>query len=103
MSCCGPSTMALSASTPPIGFRPVPLRRPLPVGGFADAQAPADDPRRRTRPAALRRTVQSIEAGDLQGAERVRAGDNGAAAQPYVGSVFDQRGGFAPDRGDFGF
>ena len=63
------------------------------LAGSAGDEDPADDRRRRTRPAALRRTVQFVEAGHLQGAERMRAGNHAAAAQSYVGGVFDQRGG----------
>ena len=76
-------------------LRPIALCRALLAAGSAGDEDPADDRRRRTRPAALRRTVQFVEAGHLQGAERLRARDHAAAAQSHVGGVFDQRGGDA--------
>ena len=45
---------------------------------------------------------ESVEAGDLQGAERLRARVDAAAAQPHVGSLCDQHGGYAADRRDSG-
>ena len=61
-------------------LRPVTLCRAFLAAGIADNEDPADDRRRRTRSAALRRTVQSAEAGRLQTAGRMRACDDAAAA-----------------------
>jgi hypothetical protein len=76
------------------------LRGAILAAGVGDDRHPADAGCRRTRSGRLRAAIRSREAGHLQASERVRPRDPVAAAQSYVGGVFDQHRGHASDRRD---
>src|ERR1700694_958896 len=76
------------------------VRRRIVAAGLGDNKHTADDRCRRNGSSHIPESIRAVERRHLQNSKRMRPRAHIAAAQPYVGSVFDQYRGHAADRPD---